>query len=74
MVAAFILDFITVKDHITPDRIAEIAVGFVFAFISALIVVKPFLDFVTKVGFAPFGWYRIVAGAVILGVVTMGWL
>jgi undecaprenyl pyrophosphate phosphatase UppP len=29
---------------------------------------------VTKVGFAPFGWYRIVAGAVILGVVTMGWL
>ncbi len=74
MVAAFILDFITVKDHITPDRIAEIAVGFVFAFISALIVVKPFLDFVTKVGFAPFGWYRVVAGAVILGVVTMGWL
>jgi len=74
MVAAFILDFISVKDHITPDRVAEIAVGFVFAFISAWVVVKPFLNFVTKVGFAPFGWYRIVFGAVILGVLAMGWL
>ena len=74
MVAAFILDFISVKDHITPDRVAEIAVGFVFAFISAWLVVKPFLNFVTKVGFGPFAWYRIVFGLVILGVVTMGWL
>ena len=74
MVAAFILDFLTVKDHITPDRVAEIAVGFVFAFISAWLVVKPFLNFVTRVGFAPFAWYRIVAGAAILGVLAMGWL
>jgi undecaprenyl-diphosphatase len=74
MVAAFVLDFLTVKDHITPDRIAEIAVGFVFAFISAWLVVKPFLNFVTRVGFGPFAWYRIVFGAVILGVLAMGWL
>jgi undecaprenyl-diphosphatase len=74
MVAAFILDFLTVKDHITPDRIAEIAVGFVFAFISAWVVVKPFLNFVTRVGFAPFAWYRIVFGAIILGVLALGWL
>ncbi len=74
MVAAFALDFWTVKDHITADRIAEIAVGFVFAFISAAMVVKPFLDFVTRVGFGPFAWYRIVFGAVILGVLAMGWL
>ena len=74
MVAAFVLDFWTVKDHITADRIAEIAVGFVFAFISAALVVKPFLDFVTRVGFGPFAWYRIVFGAVILGVLAMGWL
>jgi undecaprenyl-diphosphatase len=72
--AAFVLDFWTVKDHISQDRIAEIAVGFVFAFISAALVVKPFLAFVTKVGFAPFAWYRILFGAVILGVIAMGWL
>jgi undecaprenyl-diphosphatase len=63
-----------VEDHISQDRIAEIAVGFVFAFISAALVVKPFLAFVTKVGFAPFAWYRILFGAVILGVIAMGWL
>jgi undecaprenyl-diphosphatase len=74
MLAAFILDFWTVKDHITSERAAEIAVGFVFAFLSAWLVVKPFLNFVTKVGFAPFAWYRIVAGAAILGVLAMGWL
>ncbi|GIK47354.1 MAG: undecaprenyl-diphosphate phosphatase [Hyphomonadaceae bacterium] len=74
MVAAFILDFWTVKDSITGDRIAEIAVGFVFAFISAALVVKPFLNFVTRVGFGPFAWYRIVFGIFIFGLVALGWL
>jgi len=74
MMAAFIYDFITVKDQIGPDRLAEIAVGFVFAFISALIVVRPFLDYVTRVGFAPFAWYRIVIGAGLLGAIALGWL
>ena len=45
-----------------------------FAFISAVLVVKPFLDFVTRVGFGPFAWYRIGFGAVLLGVLAMGWL
>ncbi len=74
MVAAFAYDFMEVKDSITSDRIAEIAVGFFFAFISALVVVKPFLNFVTKVGFGPFAWYRIVAGAALLGALAMHWL
>ena len=74
MIAAFVHDFIAVKDHITPDRIAEISVGFVFAFISALLVVKPFLEFVTRVGFAPFVWYRIGLGLILLIVTGMGWL
>jgi undecaprenyl-diphosphatase len=72
MVAAFIYDFMQVKDQITPDRVAEIAVGFVFAFLSALVVVKPFLDFVTRVGFAPFAWYRIGLGALLLVLVGLG--
>ena len=45
-----------------------------FAFLSAALVVKPFLDFVTRVGFAPFAWYRIVAGAALLGALATGWL
>jgi undecaprenyl-diphosphatase len=74
MIAAFIYDLIKIQDQISADRIAEIAVGFVFAFISALIVVKPFLDYVTRAGFAPFAWYRIALGAVLLGAMAWGWL
>jgi undecaprenyl-diphosphatase len=74
MIAAFVYDFFEVKDLITSDRIAEIGVGFVFAFISALMVVRPFLDFVTRIGFGPFAIYRIVAGAALLGALALGWL
>ncbi len=74
MTAAFVYDFLEVKDHITPDRIAVIAIGFVFAFISALIVVKPFLDFVTRIGFAPFAWYRIALGLLLLGGIYGGFI
>jgi undecaprenyl-diphosphatase len=74
MMAAFIYDFIKVKDQIAPERIAEIAVGFVFAFLAAAVVVKPFLEFVTRIGFGPFAWYRIGLGALLLGGVYMGQL
>ena len=39
-----------------------IAVGFVVAFLSALAVVRFLLDFVSRHGFAPFAWWRIVVG------------
>jgi undecaprenyl-diphosphatase len=74
MVAAFVYDFFEVKDSITTDRIAEITVGFLFAFISAVLVVKPFLNFVTRVGFGPFAIYRIVAGGALLVALALGWL
>ncbi len=40
----------------------EIAIGFVVSFIVALVVIKAFMAFVSKSGFSPFAWYRIVAG------------
>ncbi|MFD1626544.1 undecaprenyl-diphosphate phosphatase [Azospirillum griseum] len=43
-----------------------IAVGFVVAFLAAALVVKTLVDFVGRYGFAPFGWYRIAVGAVML--------
>jgi undecaprenyl-diphosphatase len=43
-----------------------IAIGFVVSFVVALIVVKWFLSIVTRYGFAPFAWYRIVAGVAAL--------
>ena len=41
----------------------EIAIGFVVSFLVALVVVKAFVGIVTKHGFGPFAWYRIIAGA-----------
>ena len=36
------------------------------SFIIALIVIKAFLAIVTKRGFGPFAWYRIVVGSAAL--------
>lgn len=44
----------------------EIAVGFFVSFVVALVVIKAFMAFVSRSGFAPFAWYRIVAGALAL--------
>jgi undecaprenyl-diphosphatase len=44
----------------------EIAVGFVVSFIVALAVIRFFVAYVSRAGFKPFAWYRIVAGAIAL--------
>ncbi len=40
-----------------------IGVGFAVSFVVALAVIKWFVGIVSKHGFAPFAWYRIVAGS-----------
>src|SRR5262249_19491522 len=71
MLAAFLHDFLEVKDHLTTARAAEIGIGFFFAFISSLFVVKPFLAAVTRVGFGPFALYRILIGGLVLMALNM---
>lgn len=44
----------------------EIAVGFVVSFLVAILVIKWFVGIVSKHGFTPFAWYRIVAGTAAL--------
>jgi undecaprenyl-diphosphatase len=41
----------------------EIAIGFVVSFVVALAVIRAFVAYVSRAGFTPFAWYRIVAGA-----------
>ena len=74
MVAAFVHDLIEVRHDLTTARAGEIGIGFVTAFIAALLVVRPFLRFVGRAGFAPFAWYRISAGAAIALAMAAGWL
>jgi undecaprenyl-diphosphatase len=40
----------------------EIGVGFVVSFVVALAVIRLFVAYVSRAGFAPFAWYRIAAG------------
>ncbi|WP_404713654.1 undecaprenyl-diphosphate phosphatase [Sphingomonas sp. MMS24-J13] len=46
--------------------LGTIGIGFLVAFVVALAVIKGFVAIVSKRGFAPFAWYRIVAGAIAL--------
>ena len=46
---------------------AEIAVGFAVSFVVALAVIRVFVAYVSRSGFAPFAWYRILAGGAALG-------
>ena len=74
MTAAFVYSLLDEGLTIPADRVLEIAIGFVTAFFSALLVVRPFLGFVRRAGFVPFAWYRIGFGAVLLaGIVAAGW-
>ncbi len=46
-----------------PVGWGEIGIGFAVAFVVALAVIKAFVAYVSRSGFAPFAWYRIAAGA-----------
>jgi undecaprenyl-diphosphatase len=72
MTAAFAHDFYEVRSQLTPERGLEIAVGFVMAFVAAAVVVRPFLSFIGRSGFAPFAWYRIAAGAALIAALVAG--
>jgi undecaprenyl-diphosphatase len=72
MAAAFAHDLLEVRHQLTTDRVLEIAIGFVMAFLASIAVVRPFLRFVGRSGFAPFAWYRIVAGVAIFAAVAAG--
>jgi undecaprenyl-diphosphatase len=49
-----------------------IAVGFVVSFVVALLVVRAVLALIAHIGWAPFGWYRIGVGLVMLAVLAAG--
>jgi undecaprenyl-diphosphatase len=70
MAGAFAVDLLDQTNPIGADEAQLIAVGFVTAFASGLLVMKVFLDLVARHGFAPFAWWRIAVGAVGLAALT----
>lgn len=66
MLGATIYKTWTDRADLDFSQMQSIGVGFVAAFIAALLVVKAFLAIVSRYGFAPFAYYRIAIGILIL--------
>ena len=56
----------------TPENTMSFFVGNLVAFVVAVIAIKFFIGVLTKYGFKPWGWYRIIAGILLL--IYFGWV
>lgn len=69
---ATVYDLYKSRDVLSMDNLPGIGVGFVVSFLSAIVVVRWLLRYVSKNDFRIFGWYRIVFGLVILAAGAAG--
>ena len=60
------------RDALTGDDLGLIAIGFAAAFVSGALVVRWLLYFVSRRGFAVFGWWRIAVGGTALALLSLG--
>ncbi len=72
MVGAFAFELYKSRAEMSGDNTLVIAVGFVASFICGWIVVKTFLDYVSRHSFALFAWWRIIVGGAGLIALTLG--
>jgi undecaprenyl-diphosphatase len=72
MAGAFAFDLYKNRDVLDFSALSDIAVGFAMAFISAVLVVRWVLNYVSRNGFALFGWWRIIVGGVALAALLAG--
>lgn len=66
-----ILGFIVKGATITAPEIGYLLIGCAVAFAVSMLTVKMLMNFVKKHTFAPFGWYRIALGAVVIGALVI---
>ena len=73
MTGAFAYDLYKNRDILSTADLPVIAAGFVMAFVAAVIVVRFLLDYVSRHGYALFGWWRIaVGGAGMIALLMLG--
>ncbi|KIZ33475.1 undecaprenyl-diphosphate phosphatase, partial [Rhodopseudomonas palustris] len=72
MIGAFAYDLYKGRGEMTMDHGVLVAIGFAVSFITAAIVVKTFLDYVTRHGFVLFAWWRVIVGTLGLIALAMG--
>ncbi len=72
MAGAFAFKLVKHWHSMTAADVSNVALGFVVAFIAGVAVVRYLLDYVSKNGFALFGWWRILVGGIALGALLVG--
>jgi undecaprenyl-diphosphatase len=72
MLGAVSFDLWKNRDLVDFSAWGQIAVGFVVAFVAGLLVVRGLLSFVSRHGYAVFGWWRIILGSVALTLLLLG--
>jgi undecaprenyl-diphosphatase len=72
MAGAFTYDLYKSHGQLSMNNAVIIAFGFVVSFICAWIVVKSFLNYVQRHGFALFAWWRVIVGSLGLIALALG--
>jgi undecaprenyl-diphosphatase len=72
MLGAFVYDLYKNRADMTADHLGIVAIGFVVSFITAIVVVKTFLNYVTRHGFMLFAWWRVIVGTLGLIALALG--
>jgi undecaprenyl-diphosphatase len=72
MAGAVAYDIYKTRHELDFSAWTDISVGFVIAFISAVLVVRWLLNFVSRNGYAVFGWWRIIIGTLALAALWAG--
>ena len=72
MAGAFAYDLYKSHGQMTSGNQVLIAIGFAVSFVCAWIVVKTFLGYVQRHGFALFAWWRVMVGAAGLILLAIG--
>lgn len=67
MCAAVSFDLLKSISRIDFSAATLFGVGFVVALIVAVVAIKSFVSLVSRIGMAPFGWYRILLGLIVAG-------
>ncbi|MTH36599.1 undecaprenyl-diphosphate phosphatase [Paracoccus limosus] len=73
MMGAFAYDLYKNRDILDAASAGNIVIGFVCAFLAALVVVRGLLNYVSAHGYAVFAWWRIIVGLAAMLALAVGW-
>lgn len=59
---------------LNTDNLQTLLTGSLVAFIVAFLAIRLFISYLQKNGFRVFGWYRIIAGGIMIALILLGYI